>query len=98
MLCVKAIVNSLLAVKDVVSEHDQIDSILNMLHKEFNLFFMQMYGAHEPQYIYDVEVFLYVQEAQLDKFHHDLAISFVSTNDVNINLQIVGVRENSAHS
>lgn len=45
---VKVIVNLLLVVVDVVSEQDQIYSILNGLPEEFNLFGMQMYVAHEP--------------------------------------------------
>lgn len=39
-----------------------------MFLRTFNLFFMQMYAAHEPQSLYDVEAFLYVQEGQLDNF------------------------------
>lgn len=57
-----------------------------------------MYGAHEPHSLYDVEALLYVQEAQLDKFRQELAISPVSTNVANENHQAVVVRENYASS
>lgn len=96
LLHVKAITNSLLAVGDNDHEHDQIDFIFNGLLEEFNPFVMQMYNAYEPQYLYDVDAFLYVQKAQLDNFRQELAIFSISANIVNANLQTVGVRENSA--
>lgn len=60
VLCAKAIANSLLVVGDVVSEHDQIDFILNDLHEESNPLVIPMYDVHEPESLYDVEALLYV--------------------------------------
>ncbi|KAI5386410.1 hypothetical protein KIW84_072803 [Lathyrus oleraceus] len=59
VLCAKAIANSLLVVGDAVSEHDQIDFILNDLHEESNPLVMQMYDVHEPESLYDVKALLY---------------------------------------
>ncbi|KAI5386789.1 hypothetical protein KIW84_073072 [Lathyrus oleraceus] len=53
----------------MVYEQDHIDSILDGLPEEYNSFVMQMYSAPDPQYLYDVESFLYVQEAHHDKFY-----------------------------
>lgn len=38
---------------------------------------MQMYETIEPLSLYDVEAFLYVQEAQLDKFWQELDVKVV---------------------
>lgn len=57
---VKTIANLLLVVGNVVSEQDQIDSILDGLPEVYNLFVMQMYGTTEPICLYDVEALLYV--------------------------------------
>ena len=57
-LCVKAISNLLLVVGDVFPEPDQIDSILDGLLEEYNMFVVQMYGTSEPQTLYGVEALL----------------------------------------
>src|SRR4051812_48064070 len=80
VLRIKAIANSLLAVGDVITEQDQIDSILNGLPEEYSPFVMQMYGCPIPPTLCDVEALLYVQEAQLDKFRQELAATTVSAN------------------
>lgn len=64
--------NLLLVVGDKVYEQDHIDSILDGLPEEYNSFVMQMYSSPDPQYLYDVESFPYVQEAQLDQFYQVL--------------------------
>lgn len=48
ILCVKAITNSLFTIGDIVSEQDQIDSIIDGFHEEYDPFAMQMYGTIEP--------------------------------------------------
>lgn len=68
VLRIKVIVNSLLVVGVLISEQDQIDSILDGLPKEYNLFVMQMYGSRFSLSLCDVEELLYVQEVHLDMF------------------------------
>lgn len=53
---------------DILSKQYQIDLILDGLLEEYNPFIIQMYGTSEPRPLYDVEAFIYVQEAQLNKF------------------------------
>lgn len=73
---------------------NQVNSILDDLSKEFDPFVMQMYGTSETQTLYNIEALLYVQEAQLNKFRHDLAVSYISANIVHENHQIDGVCDN----
>lgn len=74
VLHIKVISNSFLVIGDVVSEQDQVDSILDGLSKEYNSFVMQMYGMTKPPTLHDVEALLYVHEAQLAKFSQELAL------------------------
>ncbi|KAI5443654.1 hypothetical protein KIW84_012343 [Lathyrus oleraceus] len=41
---------------DYISDQDHIDDVLNGLPKEYNTFFMQVYGHLDPSTMYDVEV------------------------------------------
>jgi predicted phosphoribosyltransferase len=62
------IVNSLTAVGDVVSESEQVDSILEGLPKDFNSFVMMIYSRFDSPTLEDVEALLLLQEAQFEKF------------------------------
>lgn len=75
---IKAITYSLLSVGDYISEQDHIDDVLNGLPKEYNTFFMQVYGHLDPSTMYDVEVIIHFQQAQLDKFKKELSVSNVT--------------------
>ena len=78
----------------MVFEQDKIDSILDGLFEEYNLFVIQIYGVPELQSLYDAEAFLYVQEAQLDKFRQELVVWSVSLNVAHANNQTIGVHDN----
>ncbi|CAI8596770.1 unnamed protein product [Vicia faba] len=80
LLRIKVIANSLLAVGDLITEQDQIDSILNGLPEEYNPFVMQKYGCPVPPTLCDVEGLLYVKETQHDKFRQELVANTVSAN------------------
>ena len=80
VLRIRAIADALLAIGDPISERDQIDSILQGLPEEYNPFVMMTYGKGELSSIYDVEALLYVQEAQLDKYRQELALTTATAN------------------
>lgn len=85
VLRIKAIANSLLAVGDLITKQDQIGSILNGLPEEHNPFVMHMYGCPITHTLCEVEALLYLQEAQLDKFHQELVTSSVAANVAHTN-------------
>lgn len=91
MLGIKSIVNFLLVVGDSISEHDQINFILDGLSKEYNLFVMQIYGSTCLSMIYDVKTLIYVKEIQLHKFWKELVMSNVYAMITHSNQQIGGV-------
>jgi histone deacetylase 1/2 len=80
LLRIKSIVNSLTAVGDVVSESEQVDSILKGLPKDFNSFVMMIYSRFDSPTLEDVEALLLLQEAQFEKFKQELANPSVSAN------------------
>lgn len=61
VLCIKSIIDSLLAIDDPISECDQIYVILQGLPEEYNPFIMMAYNKTESMDIYEVEGLLYVQ-------------------------------------
>ncbi|KAI5391882.1 hypothetical protein KIW84_076616 [Lathyrus oleraceus] len=56
--------------------------LLSWLPEEYNSFIMMAYIKTEPMDIYEVNGLLYVQEAQLDKYHEELAALSATTNIV----------------
>ncbi|PNX57709.1 retrovirus-related Pol polyprotein from transposon TNT 1-94, partial [Trifolium pratense] len=80
LLRVKSIVNSLIAVGDVVSEQEQVDAILEGLPEEFNSFVMMVYSRFETPTVENVEALLLLQEVQFEKFRQELANPSVSAN------------------
>jgi hypothetical protein len=54
LIRIKSIVNSLIAVGDVVSEQEQVDAILEGLPEEFNSFVMIVYIMFETPTVEDV--------------------------------------------
>lgn len=80
MLKIKAIVDSLLAIGDSITEQDQVDAILVGLPEEYNTFVMMMYGKLEPISYTDLESLLLVQESQLEKFRVELTSGTISVN------------------
>jgi histone deacetylase 1/2 len=80
LLRIKAIVNSLIAVGDSVSEQEQVDSILEGLPREFNSFVMMVYSRFETPTVEDVEALLLLQEVQFDKFKQELNNTSASAN------------------
>lgn len=80
MLKIKAIVDSLLAIGDSITEQDQVDDILVGLPEEYNTFVMMMYGKLEPISYTDLESLLLVQESQLEKFRVELTSGTISVN------------------
>lgn len=79
-LRVKALADALSAIGDPISEQDQIDAVLDGLPEEYNSFVMMIYGRPDSPSLSDIEALLLVQEAQLDKFRQELAVSNVSAN------------------
>lgn len=69
MIRIKAIANSLLAIRDSIIEKYHIDYVLDGLPQEYNPFVIKyMSGNPKPLTLFEVEAFLYVQETKLDKF------------------------------
>jgi hypothetical protein len=80
LLRIKTIINSLVAVGDVVSEQEHVDAILEGLPEEFNSFVMMIYSRYESPTVEDVEALLLLQEAQFEKFKQELNNPNVSAN------------------
>ncbi|GAU19342.1 hypothetical protein TSUD_336290 [Trifolium subterraneum] len=80
LLRIKSIVNSLLAVGDLVSDREQVDAILEGLPEEFNSFVMMVYSRFDTPTVEDVEALLLLQEAQFEKFRQELASPSVSAH------------------
>lgn len=74
VLKIKAIMNSLLAIGDIVTEEAQTNTILDGLLEEYNPFVMQIYGKPGSLTLYDVKTLLCSQEAQLDKFRQESSL------------------------
>ncbi|PNX94499.1 retrovirus-related Pol polyprotein from transposon TNT 1-94, partial [Trifolium pratense] len=80
LLRIKSIVNSLIAVGDVVTVQEQADAILEGLPEEFNSFVMMIYSRFESPTVEEIEALLLLQEAQFEKFRQELANPSVSAN------------------
>lgn len=72
---IRATTNSHISIGVWISEWDQIDVILQGLLEEHNPFITMLYRKIELSPLYDIEVFLYVQETQLDKFHQEMYVT-----------------------
>jgi histone deacetylase 1/2 len=73
LLRIKSIVNSLVAVGDVISQQEQVDAILGGLPEEFNSFVMMIFSRFDTPTVEDVEALLLLQEVQFEKFRQELA-------------------------
>nr|KYP36809.1 hypothetical protein KK1_042047 [Cajanus cajan] len=82
ILRIREIINSLIVVGDLVTDQDQIDTILDGLPEDYNSFIMMIYGRSDSISVTDVESLLLVQEAQLEKYRQDLTSPSVSVNVV----------------
>ncbi|GAU26016.1 hypothetical protein TSUD_64040 [Trifolium subterraneum] len=80
LLRIKSIVNSLIAMSEVVSEQEQVDAILDGLPEDFNSFVMMVYSRFDTPTVEDIEGLLMLQEAQFEKFRQELANPNVSAN------------------
>lgn len=80
VLRIRSIVDSLLAIGDPISERDQIGAIFQGLPEEYNSFIIMAYNITDPMYIYEVDGFLYVQEAELEKYPQELAAPSATSN------------------
>jgi histone deacetylase 1/2 len=85
LLRIKSIVNSLIAVEDIVSEQEQVDAILEGLPEDFNSFVMMIYSRFETPTVEDVEALLLLQEVQFEKFRQELTKPSVSANVAQVN-------------
>lgn len=88
---IRAISDALLAVGEPISERDKIDSILQGLLKEYSPFIMMVYGKLEPPTLYEIDAFLYVQKAHLDKYRQELSIANGTTKPPEVVLNITKV-------
>lgn len=62
LILIRAIIDSLQTIGDLVSEQDHIDTVLEGIPDEYN-FVMIIYGRVDPPSIYDIEALLQVQDA-----------------------------------
>ncbi|PNX90864.1 retrovirus-related Pol polyprotein from transposon TNT 1-94, partial [Trifolium pratense] len=85
LLRIKSIVNSLIAVGDVVSVQEQVDAVLEGLPEEYNSFVMLVYSRFETPTVEDVEALLLLQEVQFEKFRQELTNPSVSANVAHMN-------------
>lgn len=83
ILRIREVSNSFLPISDLISERDQVNAILLGLPKEYNMFNMMIYDKAEPTYIYEVEALIYVQKAQMGRYHQELTTSSATTNIAN---------------
>lgn len=60
LMCIRALVDSLQAIGDPVTEQDNIDTILERLPEEFNPFVIMIYDRVEPATVDDIEALLIV--------------------------------------
>lgn len=81
-----------MAVRDIITEQHQLDSILDGLPKEYSPFLVHMYGSQLSLTPYDVETLIYVQEAQLDKFCQELTATTIAVNISHTNQEARGSR------
>ncbi|GAU37351.1 hypothetical protein TSUD_395330 [Trifolium subterraneum] len=73
LLRIKSIVNSPVAVGDIVTKQEQIDAILEGLPEEFNSFVMMVYSRFDTPTVEDIEALLLLQEVQFEKFKQELS-------------------------
>jgi histone deacetylase 1/2 len=93
LLRIKTIINSLVAVGDIVSEQEHVDAILEGLPEEFNSFVMMIYSRFESPTVEDVEALLLLQEVQFEKFKQEL-----SNHSASANLAQTASHASDAHS
>lgn len=79
LLRIRALVDSLQATGDPVTEQDHVDMILEGL-PEYNSFVMVIYARFEPASVDDIEALLVVQDSQFQKCKQELPSSSVSLN------------------
>ncbi|GAU20748.1 hypothetical protein TSUD_231620 [Trifolium subterraneum] len=80
LLRIKSIVNSLIAMGEMITEQEQVEAILDGLPEEFNSFVMMVYSRFDTPTIEYVEGLLMIQEAQFEKFRQELTNPSVSAN------------------
>jgi hypothetical protein len=80
LLRIKAIVDSLIAISDTVSDQEHVNPIPEGLPEEFNAFVMMVYSRLDTPTVEDIEALLMVQEAQFEKFQQELNNPSVSAN------------------
>ncbi|GAU11134.1 hypothetical protein TSUD_197580 [Trifolium subterraneum] len=84
LIRIKSIVNSLIAVGDVVSDKEQVEAVLEGLPKEFSSFVMMIYSQFATPKVKDVEALLLLREVQFEKFRQELANPRVSANTTQV--------------
>lgn len=72
LLHIKTIVDSLTTIRDIISNQEHIDAIIEGLPESFNFFVMMVYSRLDTPFVEDIEALLMVQEAQFDKFCQEL--------------------------
>jgi histone deacetylase 1/2 len=80
VLRVRAIDDTLISIGDTVTEQDRIDSILEGLQEEYNLFVMMIYGRPDSSSLLDIEGLLLVQESQSKKFRGNAFANLAHTS------------------
>lgn len=74
------IVNSLIAIGDIVSDQEHINAIVDGLPEEYNSFVLMIYSRLDSPSIEEVESILMMQEAQFEKYRQELTNPSVSAN------------------
>lgn len=80
LLRIRALIESLQAIGDPVTDQDHIDMILEGLPKEYNSLVMMIYARGNPPSVDDIEALLFMKDAQFEKFQQELPSHAVTVN------------------
>lgn len=80
LLRIKALVDSLMAIGDPISDQDHVDAMLEGLPEEYNSFVMMIYSKLGTPSIDEIEGLLLMQEDQFERYRQDLVALAVSVN------------------
>ncbi|GAU35295.1 hypothetical protein TSUD_54540 [Trifolium subterraneum] len=71
LLRIKSIVNSLIAMGEVITEQDQVDAILDGLPEDFNSFVMMVYSRFDTPTVEDVEANVAQIESRQNQYNQE---------------------------
>lgn len=80
LLQIRALIESLHAIGDPVTDQDHIDTILDGLPEEYNSLVMMIYVKGDSSTVDDSDALLLMQDAQFEKFRQELPSPSISVN------------------